>query len=153
VPDHEAVLARWAGALRAGGQLAVQVPANADHPSHYLAAEVANESPFREAMGGAPPPDVVLGVLKPERYAEALDELGFVEQHVRLQVYGHHLASTADVVEWTKGTTLTRFRRLLSPEMFEAYVDRYRARVLDVLGDRGPYFYAFKRILFWARRA
>jgi len=91
-------------------------------------------------------------VLKPEQYAELLYDLGFVEQSVRLQVYGHVLDSTADVVEWTKGTSLTRFRRLLSAELFDQFVDRYRQRILEELGDRRPYFYAFKRILFWGRR-
>ncbi len=43
VPDHPAVLGRWGSSLRPGGQLAVQVPANADHPSHLAAAEVASE--------------------------------------------------------------------------------------------------------------
>ena len=37
---------------RERGQLAVQVPANDDHPSHATAVEVASESPFREALGG-----------------------------------------------------------------------------------------------------
>jgi trans-aconitate 2-methyltransferase len=80
-----------------------------------------------------------------------LDELGFADQHVRLQVYGHHLASTAGVVEWTKGTTLTRYERGLSPELYGQFVDRYRGRLLEVLGDRSPYFYTFKRVLFRAR--
>lgn len=151
LPDHEALLARLTTALRPGGQLAVQVPANVDHPSHTVAAAVANESPFREAMGGSPPPDAVRGVLKPEQYAELLNHLGFAEQHVRLQVYGHRLPSTASVVEWTKGTALTRFRRVLPPDLFDAYVDRYRERLLEALGEHAPYFYAFKRILFWAR--
>jgi trans-aconitate 2-methyltransferase len=152
VPDHRAVLARWAAALRPGGQLAVQVPANLDHPSHTIAASVAEEAPFLDAFAGSPPPDAVRSVLRPEEYATLLDELGFASQHVRLQVYGHHLPSTADVVEWVKGTSLVRFRRALSPELFAAFVDRYRARLLDALGDRAPYFYAFKRILFVARR-
>jgi len=43
VPDHRAVLARWSESLRPGGQLAVQVPANADHPAHTVAAELAAE--------------------------------------------------------------------------------------------------------------
>ena len=94
----------------------------------------------------------MLDVLAPEQYAELLYRLGFVEQHVRLQVYGHVLASTTEVVEWVKGTSLTRFQRLLSPTMFDAFVDRYRDRLLAELGSHAPYFYAFKRILFWARR-
>ena len=54
-------------------------------------------------------------------------------------------------MEWTKGTTLTRYERLLPPELFEAFVTRYRRRLLDVVGEHEPYFYAFKRILFRGR--
>jgi trans-aconitate 2-methyltransferase len=68
-----------------------------------------------------------------------------------MQVYGHVLGSTADVVEWTKGTSLTRFKHALDDEAFDELVTRYRARLLSELGDRRPYFYAFKRILFWAK--
>ena len=90
-------------------------------------------------------------VLAPERYAELLDRLGFAEQHVRLQVYGHRLASTAEVVEWVKGTSLTRFRARLDDTTYDRFVAAYRARLLAELGDRRPYFYPFKRILIWAR--
>ena len=147
VPDHAAVLSRWIGSLRDGGQIAVQVPANADHPSHTVAAEVAAE------MLETPPPDAVArNVLPPEAYAVLLDELGCVDQHVRLQVYAHHLASSSDVVEWVKGTSLIRFKEPLGPERWDELIDRYRARLLSVIGDRAPYLYPFKRILLWGRR-
>jgi trans-aconitate 2-methyltransferase len=150
--DHVGVLARWTESLRPRGQLAVQVPTNADHASHLVAAAVAHEEPFMSALGGAPPPDAVAdNVLRPEHYAELLDRLGFVEQSVRLQVYGHHLATTADVVEWVKGTSLTRFQRQIAPDLYEQFVRRYRERLVGELGEQAPYFYAFKRILLWGR--
>jgi trans-aconitate 2-methyltransferase len=153
VPDHRHLLARLTRALPAGGQLAVQVPANTDHPAHTVAMEIARESPFVEALAADPPPDSGTRVLAPEEYAELLDGLGFTDQHVRLQVYGHHLASSADVVEWAKGTALTFFRARLSDDLYDRYVARYRRRVLDVIGDRRPYLYTFKRIHFWGRRS
>jgi trans-aconitate 2-methyltransferase len=146
LPDHEAVLARWAAALSPVGQLAVQVPSNPDHPSHLLIGEVAND------LGLDVPPDPLLNVLPVQRYAELLDELGFAQQHVRLQVFGHRLPATADVVEWTKGTALLRVRQAVPPDAYDAFVDEYRRRLVDALGDRSPYFYAFKRILFVAQR-
>lgn len=152
VPDHPAVLAQWASMLVPGGQLAVQVPANVDHPAHALVDQVATESPFLDAFGGEPPADPVLGVLSPQAYAGLLYELGFVEQHVRLQVYGHVLASTADVVQWVRGTTLTRIRRNLPADLYDRFVDRYTELLLATVGDHEPYFYAFKRILLWGRR-
>ncbi len=147
IPDHAAVLGRWSRSLRVGGQLAVQVPANADHPAQRLAADVA-----ADWLDDPPPEPVAENVLAPERYAELLDDLGFARQHVRLQVYPHHLASTAQVVEWLKGTTLTRFKVPLGVDRWEQFVDAYRDRLLALEGDRSPYLFAFKRILLWGRR-
>ncbi len=155
VPDHVDVLTRWTAALRAGGQLAVQVPSNADHASHLVAAEVAGEARFAEAFaaaGGPPPDPVAVNVLKPEVYAELLWDLGYADQAVRLQVYGPVLPSTAGVVDWMAGTSLTRFERLLDEGVYAGFVDRYRDRLVEVLGDRQPYYFAFKRILLWGRR-
>jgi trans-aconitate 2-methyltransferase len=146
VPDHPAVLGRWRAALRPGGQLAVQVPANADHPAHAVVAEVADR------LGLTIEPDpVAVNVLRPEQYAAVLDDLGAVEQHVRLQVFVHHLPASADVVEWVKGTTLTRVKRATDTEGYDRFLTVYRARLLEVIGDRAPYTYPFKRILFRAR--
>lgn len=152
VPDHAGVLARWAASLRPGGQLAVQVPANADHPSHLVAMEVASAEPFRSAFAaGEPPPDpVARHVLAPERYVEVLHDLGLTRLHVRLQVYPHVLESTGAIVEWVKGTTLTRFRAALPAPLYDEFVDRYRGGLLARLGDRRPCLYPFKRILMVA---
>ncbi len=152
LPDHPRLLRRLRDASRPGGQLAVQVPANGDHPSHALPFEIAHEPPFRAAMLDHGDPLVeATPVLTPESYAALLDELGFTDQTVRLQVYGHHLPSTDEVVEWTRGTTLTRYERALPADLFAQFVDRYRARLLDALGDHRPYFYTFKRLLFWGK--
>jgi trans-aconitate 2-methyltransferase len=151
VDGHPALLGRLRAALAAGGQLAFQVPANFSHPSHVLARQVAAEAPFARALSGAVPPDRGRSVLSPTHYAELLHDLGAVEQRVRLEVYGHELATTGEVVEWVKGTLLTPYRERLDGDTYEAFVDRYRWRLLEELGDRRPYFYAFPRILGWAR--
>src|SRR5215216_1457409 len=52
LPDHAVLFGRLAGLLHPGGQLAVQMPANHDHPSHVVAAEVAGDEPFRTALDG-----------------------------------------------------------------------------------------------------
>ncbi len=149
VPDHEPLLGRLTDALTLDGQVAVQVPANYDYPTHTVAAEVASEAPFRDALGG-----YVLRrpVLPPEQYATLLNRLGYREQHVRLQVYTHYLASREDVVEWVKGTLLTDYQRRMPAELFARFLQEYRVRLLPHLDDTRPFFYPFKRILFWAAR-
>ncbi len=155
VPDHAAVLARWTAALRPGGQLAVQVPANAYMPSHRVADEVAHDPRFAEAFGDEGPPSdpVADNVLEPEQYASLLHDLGFVEQHVRLQVYPHVLASSRAVVEWVRGTTLTRFEKRLDTATFAEFLDTYERRLIEVIGEHEPYFFPFRRILMWGRLA
>jgi trans-aconitate 2-methyltransferase len=153
VPDHAAVIARWTAALRPGGQIAIQVPANADMPSHAVARQVAGREPFLSVFGPQGPPidPVQAYVLQPEAYAQILFDLGFERQHVRLQVYPHVLPTTRHVVEWVRGTMLTRFEKVLDPEQFEAFVADYEAELLHVLGEHEPHFFPFRRILIWAR--
>lgn len=141
IPDHERLFAKLVALLSPHGQLAIQMPANHDHPSHRIAAELA------PSFGLEPR---AVSVLPPERYAALLHRLGFARQHVRLQVYGHVLLSTGDVVEWTKGSTLTPYRESLSTGQYEGFLARYTERVVSELGEASPYFYTFKRVLLWA---
>jgi trans-aconitate 2-methyltransferase len=147
VPGHDELLAKLTRALAPGGQIAIQVPAAHDHPSHLAAAEVAREEPFAKALQGyvryAP-------VLLPEQYAHLVDALGYREQQVRLQVYAHHLESRDQVVEWMKGSLLTDYEKRLSPELFARFLARYREVLMPRLPDTRPHFFPFKRILFWA---
>lgn len=146
VPDHRAVLRRWVRSLRPGGQIAVQVPSNADMATHRIATELG-----AELLADPPPDPVATNVLAPTDYAELLNDLGCQQQSVRLQVYGHQLGSTADAVEWVKGTLLTRFKAPLGPEGWEDFVNLFRERLLGEIGDRSPFFFPFKRVLLWGR--
>lgn len=149
VSDHEPLFARLAAALTPTGQLAVQMPANNDHPSHLTAFAVAAEPPFREALGGYARR---WPVLAPEAYAALLHRLGFARQHVRLQVYGHELASREAVIEWVRGSLLTDYEKRLPAELWPEFLDRYRECLLPQLDDTRPFFYPFKRVLLWAAR-
>lgn len=143
VEDHEGLFPRLAELVAEGGQLAVQMPANEEHASHVVAGEVARE--FGGSMRDSE-------VLPPERYAEILHRAGFARQHVRVQIYGHLLPSTADVVEWVKGSLLTDYERRLGADRFPPFLTRYTERLLEILGDVRPFFYTYKRVLLWGSR-
>jgi trans-aconitate 2-methyltransferase len=149
VPDHKALFPRLAGLVAPGGQFAVQMPANDGHVSHVTAMALAREEPYASALGGYERP---LTVLKPERYSELLYELGFVEQHVRLQVYPVVLPGPEAVVEWVRGTFLTAYRARLTPDLYTAYLEEYERRLLAALPPRRPYLYSYPRILMWGRK-
>jgi trans-aconitate 2-methyltransferase len=174
VDDHRTLLPRLASMLAPGGQIAVQIPSNDHHPSHVVAAEVARESPFREALGGYVR---VFPNLAIADYALLLDALGFREQHVRKQVYLHRLASSDAVVEWVKGTLLTDYAKRMDDEMNARFIARYREALRERLRETGPaearpvgarlaesrpqeagpaearpYPYSFERTVFWGAR-
>ena len=149
LPDHEQWLKRLVHALAPGGQLAVQMSANYDYPSHLVARELATEEPFCTALNGY---RHVESVQPPEWYATALYRLGVQEQSVRLQVYAHCLDSPEDVVEWVRQGLLIEYESRMPSGLFNRFLARYKERLLRVLDDTRPFFYPFKRILLWGRR-
>jgi trans-aconitate 2-methyltransferase len=140
VADHEQLVVRLTNFLSIRGQLAVQMPANDDHPSHRIAAEVAR------SLGVEARSDHVLPI---ERYAALLQRLGYERQHVRMQVYGHLLPSPEDVVEWVRGALLTHYESVMSEEKFGEFLEEYRIRLREALGAERPFFYTYKRVLLW----
>ncbi len=140
VAGHERLFVRLTNFLSLNGQLAIQMPTNDDHPSHTVAAEVAAN------FGIDPRPPTVLPA---ERYAELLYRLGYKRRHVRMQIYGHVLPSTEDVIEWVRGALLTYYEALLPSGRYEEFLAMYRQKLLAVLPDERPYFYTYKRILIW----
>ncbi len=149
VPDHERLLARLAGIVAPGGQLAVQAPANDHHASHAVAREVAREPEFSGPLRGFVRESPIL---EPEAYARLLFRLGFARQRVRLEIYAHPLGSRDDVVEWVRGTTLTDYERRLDAPTWARFLDRYRERLREALPDDRPFLYTYRRLFLWGRR-
>ncbi|HYI07689.1 MAG TPA: methyltransferase domain-containing protein [Thermoanaerobaculia bacterium] len=140
VPEHEQLLVRLTNFLAKEGQLAIQMPANDTHPSHSVAAGVARD------FGVTARPDPILPV---EKYAQLLHQLGYKRQHVRLQVYGHLLPTSDDVVEWVRGALLTWYESQLDPKRYEEFLAAYRTELAKAIGHTRPFFYTYKRVLMW----
>jgi trans-aconitate 2-methyltransferase len=150
VPDNEGVMDRILSTMHAGAQVAIQVPKNEDHPSHRLAEELAAEPPFRELLGGFVRRNEALSL---ERYATKLYEHGFREQVCFEKIYGHELDRTEDVIEWVKGTSLGAYLNRLDARGQALFLAAYRSRLLAEVGEHSPYFYPFRRLLFWGVKA
>lgn len=154
VPDHPTLFARLARSLSSGGWLAVQVPGNPSAAFRTVADEIARREPFVSAFGTAdPPPDpVVVNVLDPDGYSRLLWSLGFVDQSVVARVYTHVLDDVDAVVDWVRGSTLNRFKRMLPADLFERFVNEYRVALHETpYAVDGPVFFPFTRILMAAR--
>lgn len=139
LPHHHDLIRRLASFLTPHGQIAIQMPHNDTHPSHSVAADVAED--FGIARKHDP-------LLEPEEYATLLHAIGFRRQQVRMQIYGHELESSRAVIEWVKGTLLTDYEKRLG-DRFPKFLEEYSRRLLAKIGDRKPYFYTYKRVLMW----
>lgn len=147
--DHPALFANLKNALRTRGQLAVQMPMNHDYPTHVLAATMSREEPWKSLL--KEPYEPAGTMLTAEGYAELMFKLGFGRQKVLVQVYSHILESREGVVEWVKGTLLTRFEKQLSPTDYQKFLAEFKRRLFAQLPDDRPFFYPFKRVLIWGR--
>lgn len=146
VPDHPTLLRRLTAALSPGGQLALQVPMNDEHPSHVTAHELARSHEFRRLLGGF---ERRPALMEPVRYASWLHALGYARQHVRLQIYTHLLPGRESVIEWVRATLLTDYQRRLAPPDWERFLRRYRELLLPRLPDERPFLYTYPRLLVW----
>ena len=149
VPDNAGLLERMLGGLPSGAQVAIQVPKNDNHPSHLLAPGIARRSPFKELLGGFERWSHALAM---EQYAQLMWDHGFRDQVCMERLYNHVLPSSADVVEWVKGTSLSAYLTRLQEPHRTGFLDAYRSALLAEIGDQQPYFYPFRRLLFWGRK-
>lgn len=154
VPDHLALLTRWAAALAPGGWLAIQVPGNIDAPSHALMRDVAADHPDADRLG---PALERLAVEQPAVYVELLGSVG-LEVDGWETTYQHILDPQAQqanpVLEWVRGTGLRPVLDALSDEdRREAFLADYDAR-LRAAYPRTPIgvIFPFRRIFAVAHR-
>jgi trans-aconitate 2-methyltransferase len=150
VPGHLELLGRFAGWLRPGGVLAVQVPDNFDQPSHTLLRELRASPRWRPVLGAGA--DRSGAVERPETYLNGLVGLGLAPD-VWQTTYLHVLSGEDAVLEWVKGTALRPVLSSLESEPLRAeFVESY-ARMLRAAYPRRPWgtVFPFRRTFVVAR--
>jgi trans-aconitate 2-methyltransferase len=151
VPDHATQLPRLVGALAPGGWLAVQVPGNADAPSHALLAELRRSPRWRDrlAAGAGRWPDT----LNPAGYLDLLARLGCAVDAWET-TYAHVLTGSDPVLDWVRGTALRPVLAALSPAEAADFEADYGAALRSAYPP-APYgsVVPFRRIFVVARAA
>ena len=150
VPDHAALLARVLQQLRPEAQVAMQIPTRGNQPTNAIAGQVAQQAAFRDLIR---PPAPREGALSPDQYSRLLYDNGFREQICFVKVYGHELPHTNDAIEFMKATGLREYLAQLDEAGQSAFLDAYRERLFELVGERSPYFFQLNRLLFWGQKA
>lgn len=156
LPDQKRipVMQNLLGSLAPGGVFAIQVPDNADEPSHRIMRDVAESqgpwvSRLRELKPALPPfPDfrILYKHLKP-----LCSKLDIWHTH-----YYHVLKDHQAIVEWVKGTGLRPFIDPLPEEQRREFQEKYLAEITNAyrpLEHDGQVVLKYPRLFIVAVRA
>lgn len=126
LPAHGPLLARLAGHLARGGELALQVPANFEAPSHRLVEALKADPRFVPALAG-----VASGHVETLAWYEAtLAALG-ARVDAWDTTYLHVLPGEDAVLEWLLGTTLRPVLAALGEAQAPHFVEALRPRLRE----------------------
>ena len=153
VPDHAELLTRWAGALRPGSWLGVQVPGNFDALSHRAMRAAAAAPAWADRLAAA---TRARTVRDPDGYASLLAGAGCAVDAWET-TYVHLLPVTAGddhpVLRWMEGTALRPVRAALGegPD-WAAFRRDLNGRLADAYPARdGVVYFPFRRVFVVAR--
>jgi trans-aconitate 2-methyltransferase len=125
VPDHLAVVARWAGFLPVGGWLAFQIPGNGEQPGDRAVREVAGSDRWRPLLDGV---RLNSQADDPAQYLDVLAGAG-LQADVWETTYLHVLPGDDPVTGWYRGTGMRPVLAALPPGLTAEFLADYRARI------------------------
>ncbi len=145
VPGHEELLARWAGWLSPGGELAVQVPGNFRAPTHTLLADLCRSPRWAAQLASEGPSTDA--VLDPAGYYDVLTATGLAAD-VWETTYLHVLSGPDPVLGWVRSTQLRPVLAQLDEGDGAEFTAAYAAALRDAypLRPDGTTLLPFRRI-------
>ncbi len=151
LPDHENLLSRLAGALNAGGTLAVQMPDNMAEPSHLAIRQVAASERFEKLL--QPQFSSRNDLASVDEYYEWLKR-DFASVDLWRTSYAHILPGHSQIVDWMKGAALTPFLSALDQSLQKEFLDGYLDAISNSYPNQndGNVIFHFPRLFFVARK-
>jgi trans-aconitate 2-methyltransferase len=151
VSDHRQMLAAIFRALREQGRMVVQMPANEHETAQLMMRQLADQLPWRAALGGIRTPSEE-NVLSPAEYTRLLNEIGFDQVNCFYHTFRHPMGSPSEVVEFCRSTSLRPFLDHLPVGQRSEFLGELTRRLEEAYGTLGPLTFTFRRLFLWARR-
>ncbi|MGW5522025.1 methyltransferase domain-containing protein [Gordonia sp. NPDC003950] len=126
VPNQLEVIARLLQFVAPGGTFAVQVPNNADSPTHVTLAEVAQQEPFAEHLTHTRR----LPTTDPGLYLEFFADRGYLVDAWET-TYLHVLPGVDPVFDWISGTGARPYLQALPDDLVAPFTDEVKVRLRE----------------------
>ena len=149
IPDRRALFASCFAALKPGGRIVVQMPANETETAKVELGKLVREDPWRAMLSGR---ERAFREDSPEFYAAMLAELGYDRVDCYYLTFHHPMDHPADVVQWYRSTGLRPFMDALPNDRHDEFLAALTARLNSAYGTTGPMTFDFKRLFIWATR-
>jgi trans-aconitate 2-methyltransferase len=149
IPDHRALFAACFEALRPGGTIVVQMPANETETAKVEVGKLAREAPWNTMLGGR---ERAFHEEPPEFYAAMLARLGYDRIDCYHLTFHHPMDRPADVVQWYRSTGLRPFLDALPKDRHDEFLAQLTTRLDAAYGTTGAMTFDFKRLFIWGRR-
>ena len=149
--DRRAALQACYRALVPGGRMVVQMPSNHEELYHEVLSGLIREEPWRFMIKTEREP-LHLEVEGPEHYSDVLASIGFDQIDCYYQTFKHPMRSTAEIVEWSRATTLRPLLKELPENRREEFAAIWQVRLERAYGTTGALIFPFRRVFLWGRR-
>lgn len=147
ITEHEQLIGKIVARLAPGGQLAIQMPCQAENKLNQLLYELAAEETYAEATKAAIRP---LPVLSLDAYTQLLYTHGALDTVVYQKVYPI-ISDTADkLYDFIAGSSLIPYMETLTEPIKSKFLAAYKKSIEAAFPLR-PMVYAFKRVLLVAQ--
>lgn len=147
ITEHEQLIGKIVARLEPGGQLAIQMPCQADNKLNQLLYELAAEETYADATKAAIRP---LPVLSLDAYTQLLYAHGAADTVIYQKVYPI-ISDTADkLYDFIAGSSLIPYVETLTEPIQSQFLATYKNRIEAAFPSR-PMVYAFKRVLLVAQ--
>jgi trans-aconitate 2-methyltransferase len=147
---HWEIFSACLNAMRAGGQIVVQMPANENETGKTVLNELADREPWREPLHQIN--HSIREVAGPAYYTKMLSEIGYIEVDCYYETFHHPLGHAADVAVWYKSTALRPYLDALAPQRQAEFLDQYSSALERAYGTAGAIVFPFRRLFIWGRR-
>lgn len=146
VEDHESLFPAVISKLNPGGQLAVQMPSQAENTLNKLLLEVVREAYFAKALGNWTRESPVLTM---DEYAQILFQNGAASMTIYQKVYPIIAPDHQTLFDFISGSSLLPYMERFEGEIKGEFINVYKERIKGYFAEF-PAVYAFKRLLIYA---